>query len=91
LDHIRCLYRLAESTSPIPLAKLAEDDWIVPSTEGFLIQACRDAGFEPRIVAVTSDPLATRGLITRGLGVGWIASLLIRPIDRCSNPVGGIH
>jgi DNA-binding transcriptional LysR family regulator len=28
-------------------------------------------------VAVTSDPLATRGLITRGLGVGWVASLLI--------------
>jgi DNA-binding transcriptional LysR family regulator len=48
----------------------------VPSTEGFLIQACRDAGFDPHIVAVTSDPLATRGLITRGLGVGWVASLL---------------
>jgi DNA-binding transcriptional LysR family regulator len=28
-------------------------------------------------VAVTSDPLATRGLIARGLGVGWVASLLI--------------
>jgi DNA-binding transcriptional LysR family regulator len=70
-------HRLADSTAPIPLAKFAEDDWIVPSTEGFLIQACRDAGFDPRIVAVTSDPLATRGLITRGLGVGWVASLLI--------------
>jgi DNA-binding transcriptional LysR family regulator len=70
-------HRLAGSTSPLPLAELAEDDWIMPSTEGFLIQACRDAGFDPRIVAVTSDPLATRGLITRGLGVGWIASLLI--------------
>lgn len=69
-------HRLAGSTSPIPLAKLAQDDWIVPSTEGFLIQACRDAGFDPHIVAVTSDPLATRGLITRGLGVGWVASLL---------------
>jgi DNA-binding transcriptional LysR family regulator len=71
-------HRLARSTTPISLAKLAEDDWIVPSTEGFLIQACRDAGFDPRVVAVTSDPLATRGLITRGLGVGWVASLLIR-------------
>jgi DNA-binding transcriptional LysR family regulator len=68
---------LARSTRPIPLAKLAEDDWIVPSTEGFLIQACRDAGFDPRVAAVTSDPLATRGLITRGLGVGWVPSLLI--------------
>ena len=69
-------HRLARSTSPISLAKFAEDDWIMPSTEGFLTQACRDAGFDPRIVAVTSDPLATRGLITRGLGVGWVASLL---------------
>ncbi len=70
-------HRLAGSVSPIRLEQLAEDEWIVPSTEGFLMQACRDAGFDPRIVAVTSDPLATRGLITRGLGVGWIASLLI--------------
>ncbi len=70
-------HRLAGSTTPVSLAKFAKDDWIVPSTEGFLIQACRDAGFDPRIVAVTSDPLATRGLITRGLGVGWVASLLI--------------
>jgi DNA-binding transcriptional LysR family regulator len=70
-------HRLAGSTTPISLAKFAKDDWIVPSTEGFLIQACRDAGFDPRVVAVTSDPLATRGLIARGLGVGWVASLLI--------------
>jgi DNA-binding transcriptional LysR family regulator len=34
-------------------------------------------GFEPRIVATTSDPLATRGLIARGLGVGWVPSLLL--------------
>ncbi len=71
-------HQLAGSTTPISLAKFAEDDWIVPSTERFLIQACRDAGFDPRIVAVTSDPLATRGLITRGLGVGWVAGLLIQ-------------
>jgi DNA-binding transcriptional LysR family regulator len=61
----------------VSLAEFAEDDWIVPSTEGFLVQACRDAGFDPRIVATTGDPLATRGLIARGLGVGWVPSLLI--------------
>jgi DNA-binding transcriptional LysR family regulator len=69
-------HRLARSRGRVSLAQLAKDDWIVPSTEGFLIQACRDAGFEPRIVATTSDPLATRSLIARGLGVGWVASLL---------------
>ena len=70
-------HRLAGATGPVSLTKFAKDDWIVPSTEGFLIQACRDAGFDPRIVATTSDPLATRGLIARGLGVGWVPSLLI--------------
>src|SRR3989454_6998086 len=70
-------HRLAGATGPVSLAKFADDDWIVPSTEGFLVQACRDVGFDPRIVATTSDPLATRGLIARGLGVGWVPSLLI--------------
>jgi DNA-binding transcriptional LysR family regulator len=81
-------HRLADATGPVPLAEFAEDDWIVASTEGFLIQACRDAGFDPRIVSTTTDPLATRGLIARGIGVGWVPSLLaddyggiaIRPI-----------
>jgi DNA-binding transcriptional LysR family regulator len=81
-------HRLARTTRPISLRTLADEDWIMPSTEGFLIQACRDAGFEPHVVATTGDPLATRGLIARGLGVGWVASLLaddygdvaIRPI-----------
>lgn len=70
-------HRLAGQTGPVPLAQFAEDDWIVASPEGFLVQVCRDAGFDPRIVATTSDPLATRGLIARGLGVGWVPSLLL--------------
>jgi DNA-binding transcriptional LysR family regulator len=70
-------HRFAGPAGPVSLAKLADDDWIVASTEGFLVQACRDVGFDPRIVAITSDPLATRGLIARGLGVGWVPSLLI--------------
>jgi DNA-binding transcriptional LysR family regulator len=70
-------HRLAGATEPASLMEFAEDDWIVASTEGFLVQACREIGFDPRIVATTSDPLATRGLIARGLGVGWVPSLLI--------------
>ena len=80
---------LANETGPVALAEFAEDDWAMASTEGFLIQACRDAGFEPRVVATTTDPLAMRGLITRGLGVGWVPTLLadyydeaaVRPVD----------
>src|SRR4051794_1556653 len=76
-------HRLAGAAHAVSLADLAEDDWIVASTDGFLVQACRDAGFEPRIVATTSEPLATRGLIMRGLGVGWVPSLLV-------NDYGGV-
>ena len=68
---------LASARGPVALSELAEDDWIVPSTDGFLAQACRDAGFEPRVVSITPDPLATRGLIARGIGVGWVPSLLV--------------
>jgi DNA-binding transcriptional LysR family regulator len=70
-------HRLAGPTAPISLKELAEDDWILASTEGFLVQACREVGFEPRVVAITSEPLATRGLILRGIGVGWVPSLLV--------------
>jgi len=69
-------HRLARGRGAIALADLAEEDWIFASTEGFLVQACRDAGFEPHIAATTSEPLATRGLILRGLGVGWVPRLL---------------
>src|SRR3954470_24775288 len=70
-------HRLAGAAGPVSLTELADDDWIVASTDGFLVQACRDAGFDPRIVATTSDPLATRGLIVRGIGIGWVPSRLI--------------
>jgi DNA-binding transcriptional LysR family regulator len=70
-------HHLADATGLVSLAAFADDDSIVPSTEGFLIQGCRDAGFEPRVVSTTSDRLTARGLIARGLGVGWVASLLV--------------
>ncbi|MDQ3741084.1 MAG: LysR family transcriptional regulator [Actinomycetota bacterium] len=80
---------LAQDDGPLALTELAGDDWILPSTEGFLIDACREAGFEPRIVAISQETVSTRGMIQRGLGVGWVPSLLaeeyrevvVRPVD----------
>ena len=81
---------LAQEDGPLALTELADDDWILPSTEGFLIDACREAGFEPHIVAISQESVSTRGMIQRGLGVGWVPSLLaddyrhvvaVRPID----------
>ena len=51
-------------------------DWVFASTDGFLVQACRDAGFEPHIVALSQEPVGTQGMIARGLGVGWVPGLL---------------
>src|SRR3712207_5712474 len=67
---------LAQDDRPLALTELAGDDWILPSTEGFLIDACREAGFEPHVVAISSETVSTRGMIERGLGVGWVPSLL---------------
>jgi DNA-binding transcriptional LysR family regulator len=81
---------LAHGDAPIALSELAEDDWILPSTEGFLIDACREAGFEPHIVAISQESISSRGMIQRGLGIGWVPSLLaddyrhvvaVRPVD----------
>lgn len=75
-------HRLANGSGPVPLLEFADDDWIMPSTDGFLAKACRDAGFEPRIVSITTDPIATRGLISRGVGVGWVPSLLAEDLPK---------
>src|SRR3954447_22900251 len=81
---------LAKDDGPLALTRLADDDWILPSTEGFLIDACHEAGFEPHIVAISQGTVSTRGMIQRGLGVGWVPSLLaddhrhgvvVRPVD----------
>jgi hypothetical protein len=33
-------HRLAGASTPVSLTELAEDDWIVASTEGFLVRVC---------------------------------------------------
>jgi molybdate transport repressor ModE-like protein len=53
----------------IRLAELADDVWSMPSRSGMVIAACRAAGFEPRVGHLVTDPLATRGVVARGLAV----------------------
>lgn len=81
---------LAAENGPLSLEALADDEWILPSETGFLAQACRDAGFEPNVLSITRDPIATRGLIASGLAVGWVPSLLARDFtDAVARPVSG--
>ena len=60
----------------IALADLADDPWMAPQRDGLLVRACRAAGFEPRIVIVTRDPLAARAIAAAGLAVSLTPRLL---------------
>jgi DNA-binding transcriptional LysR family regulator len=62
----------------IALRDLADESWMAPATEGMLVDACRAAGFEPRIVIHTRDPLAARAIAAAGLAVSLTPSLLGR-------------
>ena len=44
----------------LALTDLAREPWTAPSADGIVARACRAAGFEPRVVIYTSDPLAVR-------------------------------
>jgi molybdate transport repressor ModE-like protein len=63
----------------VDLADLRDDDWTAALTDGVIVRACRAAGFEPRLVSITHDQLAIRGLVIRGLAVTLVAELLADP------------
>jgi DNA-binding transcriptional LysR family regulator len=81
-------HRLAARRA-VRLADLAEDAWTAPSRDGIVVNACRSAGFEPRIAIVASDPLAIRAVVQAGLAVTLTPRLLaaqlhgvhIAPVD----------
>jgi DNA-binding transcriptional LysR family regulator len=58
------------------LEELAEDTWTAPTPDGLIWRACVEAGFEPRLAYLTSDPLAIRGLVAAGLAVTMTGRLL---------------
>jgi DNA-binding transcriptional LysR family regulator len=75
----------------VGLADLRHDDWTAALTDGVIVRACRAAGFEPRLVSITHDQLAIRGLIIRGLAVTLVAELLADPFkDLALRPIAGM-
>ncbi|MFL5864728.1 MAG: LysR family transcriptional regulator [Solirubrobacteraceae bacterium] len=83
-------HRLAER-GEVHLADLRDDDWTAALTDGVIVRACRAAGFEPRLVSITHDQLAIRGLIIRGLAVTLVAELLADPFkDLALRPIAGM-
>ncbi|HEY8000511.1 MAG TPA: LysR family transcriptional regulator [Solirubrobacterales bacterium] len=80
--------------SVVPLAELADWEWLCgsrPSTCGEVIfDACRSAGFEPRIGFESDDYHVMQGFIAAGLGVTLLpdlalatlrSDLVVRPTD----------
>jgi DNA-binding transcriptional LysR family regulator len=62
----------------IDLRELAGEPWMAPSTDGLIVAGCRAAGFEPRLVFLTRDPLASRAIAAAGLAVSLTPQLLAR-------------
>jgi DNA-binding transcriptional LysR family regulator len=81
-------HRLAKLDA-VPVAELADEPWTAPSGSHMIARTCRAAGFEPRLIAIMRDPLAMRGLVSKGLAVTLVPQLgsevlegvALRPID----------
>ncbi|WP_169542070.1 LysR family transcriptional regulator [Solirubrobacter soli] len=65
----------------VELRELADDPWSAASTDGLIARACRAAGFEPRIVSITRDPIAIREFVARGTAVTLVPRLLAPGLD----------
>jgi DNA-binding transcriptional LysR family regulator len=65
------------------LHELRDEGWIVGTTATLIVDACRRAGFEPRIVARTDQQNAGHAFVAAGLGVSLVTSLrLVHPAHR---------
>jgi DNA-binding transcriptional LysR family regulator len=78
-------HRLAKRKR-VALEDMAGEPWMAPSRGGILVRACREAGFEPDVVIVTRDPLASAAMAAAGLAV----SLTPRLVERIELP-GIVH
>ena len=77
----------ADAPSPSRLSSLSDAPWIGPDSEycrQTLLQACRRAGFEPRIESTVSDYRLAEQLVAAGFGVALAPSLALS-----SRPVSG--
>lgn len=70
------------ASQKVDLAALADEDWLCgdkpSSCRAHVIDACRAAGFEPRISFESDDYQVLQGLVAAGLGVGLLPELAQR-------------
>lgn len=85
----------AAQRSSIPLAALADREWIAPGPSvcrDALNEACRRAGFVPDVVSETNDYQAMLGLVEAGVGIAVVPRMfgaLARPRTVAIRPLSG--
>jgi DNA-binding transcriptional LysR family regulator len=70
---------LAVEGTAVDLARLADQDWIVPGPSlcrQALLEACRRARFTPRVVSETNDYQAILGLVAAGVGIAVVPGMI---------------
>ena len=79
----RCPRPTRSRRKRLHLHELRDEGWIVGTTATLIVDACRRAGFEPRIVARTDQQNAAHAFVAAGLGVMLVTSLrLVHPAHR---------
>ncbi|MGB4136423.1 MAG: LysR family transcriptional regulator [Microbacterium sp.] len=74
-------HRLAGDPT-VALEELSADEWVAgcPLCRGYVMTACDDHGFTPRITLETDNFAAVVGLVSRGLGVSIVPALVLRTV-----------
>src|SRR3954449_6324210 len=70
----------------VPIAALAGEPWVAPSGSNIIARSCREAGFSPRLVMISRDPLANRALIAQGLPATPFPQVLTSAVTRPQLP-----
>lgn len=66
----------------IELADLMDEEWVAscPLCRGYMLAACHDRGFTPKITFETDNFAAVVGFVSRGLGVSIVPALVLRTV-----------
>ncbi|MER6073396.1 LysR substrate-binding domain-containing protein [Streptomyces sp. NPDC001817] len=71
----------------VSLADTSDLGWILPSAGSYygraVLNACRRAGFEPRVLHEVTDTAATLALVEAGVGVSVVTDLMLRLRPSC--------
>lgn len=75
---------MTDAAAPLELDALADRRWIAgcPRCRAHLEDACRTAGFVPRVVHSTDDYVAVQAMVAAGLGIALLPDLALRAYVR---------